>query len=88
MKEFIYCLFSRLSNSYVGMFQQPTDLGASVYIHRTLSKSPDYEYIDICKVGEVDIKTGIISPLSVTRIDKYQMPENTPMDEIEKRLAE
>lgn len=59
MKDYIYCLYNKLANRYEGIMSFPSD---SMALHR-LGKNPnlDKDEYDLCRIGCIDISTGVIS---------------------------
>ena len=89
MKNNIYALFNNLTLRYEGTFESPTDASASVAIHRQLSKYPDYDKLELCRVASIDIATGIVTaeqaPIRVQKMTDSPKTDS-PIESIEERI--
>lgn len=56
MKNYVYVMFNKLSGRYESVLSFPSD---GMALHR-LEKGIDKDEYDICRVGSIDIATGII----------------------------
>lgn len=74
MKYGIYSILSRLSQTHDGLFLFRTELQAQVVISRKIP-SEDREYSQICRVGDFDIETGIVTPYSCPIPIDYHAPK-------------
>lgn len=64
MKNYIYVLFNKLSCRYESVMSFPSD---SMALHR-LSKNVDKKEYELCRVGDIEIETGIINPCAPIRL--------------------
>lgn len=67
MKNNLYTIYNKLSLRYGEVMTYPTDAFASMAISKIVA-NPKCEFnlseIDICRVGSIDIETGVITPES------------------------
>ena len=65
MKNNLYTLYNKLSLRYGEVMTYPTDSFASMAISKIAANSQanlDLSEIDVCRVGSIDIETGVITP--------------------------
>ena len=65
MKNNLYTLYNKLSLRYGEVMTYPTDSFASVSISKIASNPQanlDLSEIDVCRIGSIDIETGVITP--------------------------
>ena len=65
MKNNLYTLYNKLSLRYGEVMTYPTDAFASMAISKVASNPQaniDLNEIDVCRVGSIDIETGVITP--------------------------
>lgn len=83
----IYCIFNQLENSYQSVFNSETDLKARITFSRVSEKSPDYQFMELCKIAEFDEKTGMVKATTApVRLDKYIVASQVPIDDINKEI--
>lgn len=58
MKNYVYCIFNKLSKRYESVMSFPSD---SMALHR-LEKNIDKDEYDLVRVGSVSIESGTIEP--------------------------
>lgn len=73
MKNYVYVIFNNLSNRYESVMSFPSD---GMALHR-LSKNIDTKEYALCRVGSIDIETGIIEPCPPVRLI-WEVEESTP----------
>lgn len=80
MKDYIYSLYNVLSKRYVNVMAYPSD---GMAVHQ-LSRAPDLDkkMFEICKVGSIEIETGIIEPCPPKRLD-WESDTALPVTEAE-----
>lgn len=89
MKNNIYVLFNQLTLRYEGTFESPTDASAAVTLHRQLSKHPDYDKMELCRIASIDISTGVVeAEKAPVRIQKMEVIQNSepPINKIEEKM--
>lgn len=64
MKNYVYVLFNSLSARYESVMSFPSD---SMALHR-LSGNIDKEEYELCRVGSIDIETGIVDSCPPVRL--------------------
>ena len=73
MKNNLYTIYNKLSLRYGEVMTYPTDAFASMAISKIVSNPKcelDLNEIDVCRVGSIDIETGVITPeVAPIRID-------------------
>lgn len=73
MKNNLYTLYNKLSLRYGEVMTYPTDSFASMAISKVASNPQanlDLSEIDVCRIGSIDIETGVITPeVAPVRID-------------------
>ena len=65
MKNNLYTIYNKLSLRYGEVMTYPTDAFASMTISKLVSNPKcelDLSEIDVCRVGSIDIETGVITP--------------------------
>lgn len=65
MKNNLYTLYNKLSLRYGEVRVFPTDSFASMAISKVASDPQanlDLSEIDVCRIGSIDIETGVITP--------------------------
>lgn len=65
MKNYLYVLYNKLSARYESVVTYPSDAFAVNQAFKM--KVPEDEY-DICRVGSIDIESGIITPEAPIRL--------------------
>lgn len=73
MKNYVYVMFNNLSNRYESVMSFPSD---GMALHR-LNGNVDKKEYTICRVGSIDIETGIIEPCPPVRL-VWENEESTP----------
>ena len=73
MKNNLYTVYNKLSLRYGEVMTYPTDAFASMAISKLVSNPKcelDLSEIDVCRIGSIDIETGVITPETApVRID-------------------
>lgn len=77
MKNYVYVLFNKLSGRYESVMSFPSD---GMALHRLNGNIDKAEY-ELCRVGSVDIETGVIDPCSPVRLIWEEDNTNTPVVE-------
>ena len=65
MKNNLYTLYNKLSLRYGEVMTYPTDSFCSMAISKIASNpqnNVDLSEIEICRIGSIDIETGVITP--------------------------
>lgn len=90
MKDSIYMCYNTLTHRYERTFGAESNENASFAFAQSKPAIPTYKYLELCKVAEVDIETGVVTPLSApVRISKFIEEENEPtINSIEKKAVE
>lgn len=78
MKNKIYCLYNTLSKRYDNVIAYPSDSFALARIQNQIGDLKEWE---LCRIGEIDIETGIIQTDDVIRIAWTEKTENLPTRE-------
>lgn len=73
MKNNLYTLYNKLSLRYGEVKAFPTDSFASMAFSKIASNPQselDLSEIDVCRIGSIDIETGVVTPeVAPVRID-------------------
>lgn len=80
MENCVYVIYNKLSKRYEGVMSFASD---GVAIHR-LSDKLDLEEQELCRVGTIDISTGVITPENPVRLVTDVKPR-TPIEAVEKQ---
>lgn len=64
MKNYVYVVFNNLSSRYESVMSFPSD---GMALHR-LSGNIDKKEYSLCRIGSIDIETGIIEPCPPIRL--------------------
>lgn len=64
MKNYVYVLFNSLSARYESVMSFPSD---SMALHRLSGNIDEKEY-ELCRVGSIDIETGIVDSCPPVRL--------------------
>lgn len=75
MKNYVYVLFNSLSARYESVMSFPSD---SMALHR-LSGNIDKKEYELCRVGSIDIETGIVESCPPVRLiwnDEETLPKS------------
>ena len=67
MKDCLYVFYNKLSNRYESVISQPTDAVLINIIQH--SGKFDREKYDVCKIGIIDIDSGIVESNAPIRLD-------------------
>ena len=65
MKNNLYTLYNKLSLRYGEVMTYPTDAFATMAISKIASNPQanlDLSEIEVCRIGSIDIETGVITP--------------------------
>lgn len=76
MKNYVYVMFNKLSGRYESVLSFPSD---GMALHR-IEKSVDKTEYDICRVGSIDISTGVIESEPPVRL-MWSTEEELPKTE-------
>ena len=70
MKNCVFTLYNKLSLRYGDVMSYPTVGFAQKTLSVQLPKmNMDLAEFELCKIGEIDVETGIIEPCPITRVD-------------------
>ncbi|QCS37165.1 hypothetical protein [Tortoise microvirus 62] len=83
MKNALYCLYNMLSTRYGDVVCFPTDAYAVQRLHEDL-KPEALKEIELCKIGYIDISTGIAEVHPPIRIPLIVDESVIPIDNLEK----
>lgn len=76
MKNYVYVLFNSLSGRYESVMSFPSD---SMALHR-LSSNVDKKEYELCRVGSIDIESGVVEPCPPVRLiwetDNDKLPKS------------
>lgn len=92
MKINLYCYYDTLSNLYGNVKTATKDAEICYSIRQNIKKSADFkefwEHTQLCKIGTLDILTGVVEPLPAPiRVEVSPVVENRPpIDVIEEDL--
>lgn len=75
MKNYVYVIYNKLSGRYESVMSFPSD---GMALHR-LSGNIDKKEYELCRVGSVDIETGVIDSCSPVRLIWEEDDTNTPV---------
>lgn len=64
MKNYVYVIFNNLSARYESVMSFPSD---SMALHR-LSSNIDKKEYSLCRVGSIDIETGVVEACAPVRL--------------------
>lgn len=67
MKDCLYVFYNKLSNRYESVISQPTDAVLINIIQH--SGKFDKEKYDVCKIGTIDIDSGIVESSAPIRLE-------------------
>lgn len=73
MKDCVYVLYNRLSCRYEAVISFPTD---AVMISAMQKGKIDRSRYEVCKIGEIDLSTGILNSTPPVRIEIPDVEEN------------
>lgn len=80
MKDCLYVFYNKLSNRYESVISQPTDAVLINVIQH--SGKFDKEKYDVCKIGVIDITSGVVNSFSPVRLEIPSFEENPlPVEE-------
>lgn len=76
----IYVIYNKLSNRYGNVFSFETD---AICRSRLGSKEAKFNHdeLEVCKVGTIDISTGVVESLPPERIEIPRHEETLPVEE-------
>lgn len=74
MKNYVYVLYNKLSGRYESVMSFPSD---GMALHRLNGNIDKAEY-ELCRVGSVDIESGVIDSCSPVRLIWEEDNTNTP----------
>lgn len=77
MKNYVYVLYNKLSGRYESVMSFPSD---GMALHRLNGNIDKAEY-ELCRVGSVNIETGVIEPCSPVRLIWEEDNTKTPVVE-------
>lgn len=64
MENQVYVMYNKLSGRYESVMSFPSD---AIAIHR-LSDKIDLKEYDVCRIGSIDINTGLVNPSNPVRL--------------------
>lgn len=80
MKDCLYVFYNKLSNRYESVISQPTDAVLINIIQH--SGTFDKEKYDVCKIGTIDIDSGVVESFAPIRLEIPTFEqEKLPVDE-------
>lgn len=80
MKNSIYTCFNTLTNRYERTFEAESDQMASYAFKASKPTIPTYDYLELCKIADVDCETGLVTPMSAPiRISKFEEKSSEPL---------
>lgn len=65
MKNYIYVLFNTLSKRYESVMSFPSD---GMAIHRLSQGNIDKKEYELCRIGSIDIESGIVNAEAAVRL--------------------
>lgn len=68
MENNIYVVYNTLSKRYGDVVAYPTDSFALARLQPVLSRNGDLKEFELCRVGVVDVETGVLTPSNPVRI--------------------
>lgn len=74
MKNYVYVIYNKLSGRYESVMSFPSD---GMALHRLNGNIDKAEY-ELCRVGSIDIESGVIEPCSPVRLIWVEDNSNTP----------
>lgn len=77
MKNNLYVLYNKLSKRYGDVMAFSSDDWAIHNVQSVVEKSEDgkIDYLELCRVGEIDVETGVVTPEPPVRIAwRMQVP--------------
>lgn len=80
MKDHIYSLYNVLSKRYINVMSFPSDGMAVHQLSRT--KDLDKKLFELCRIGSIEIETGVMEPCPPKRLD-WEAEEELPKTEAE-----
>lgn len=79
MKNYLYVFYNTLSKRYGNVVCFPSD-GFCVNQYVSQASENDLKYTEICKIGSIDIETGVLEPCNPSRLD-LNMLNGLPVSE-------
>lgn len=64
----VYVVYNTLSKRYGDVVAYPSDSFAIARLQKPLSASGDLSEFELCRVGSVDVETGVITPSAPVRV--------------------
>lgn len=87
MKNKLYVFYNTLSCRYGNVVSFPSDALASRDVATALKDSPDKDVLELCRIGDIDIETGIADVYAPVRVHVPLDPISVvPIDNIEKSM--
>lgn len=77
MKNYIYVLYNTLSKRYESVMSFPSD---SMALHRLSTGGIDKKEFELCRVGSIEIETGVVEPCPPVRLI-WEKEETLPKTE-------
>lgn len=68
MENKVFVVYNTLSKRYGDVVAYPTDEFALARLQPVLSRQGSLDEFELCRVGSVDVETGVISPCPPVRI--------------------
>lgn len=86
MTNQLYVFYNTLSKRYGSAVAFPSDAFAAREVSNSLKDTPDKDFTELCRIGEVDIETGIATTYAPVRVDLVYESSAVPIDNIEKSM--
>lgn len=64
----VYVVYNTLSKRYGDVVAYPTDSFALARLQKVLSQQSDLSEFELCRVGSIDVDSGVIEPCAPVRI--------------------
>lgn len=68
MENNVYVVYNTLSKRYGDVCAYPTDAFALARLQPVLSRNGDLKEFELCRVGVVDVESGVLTPSNPVRI--------------------
>lgn len=82
MKNNIYCLYNTLSKRYGDVFAYPSDGMAEKRTRQYIaSTQQDLNEFELCRIGSIDLESGINTPCGTIRIAWSEVQPKLPTKE-------
>lgn len=82
MKNYLYVFYNTLSKRYGDVVAYPSD-GFMLHVVQPKIPKEELEVLEVCRVGSIDIETGIMSTEPPVRIAWRVTQEKLPVNNME-----